>query len=249
MTSVAMDPDLLVDADWHVTGEPYALWRWMRENAPVHRHPATDLPPFWSVTRHADVRAVYADITTFSSTRGVLLRAAEYGDDPGGGLTLALTDPPRHRQVRALIADQFTPRCARAISNDLRADVRSALARAADQGECDFAHDVAVRLSTLLICRLMGIPMEHFETLFQWTTEAFAAGKPLAAHLSTMQYLIDLIYSRVNTPTNDIASWLTYGLIDGEELSETEILLNFENLIGATENATLSMAGGVYAMV
>lgn len=248
MTADAMHPNLLTDAEWHATGDPHALWRWMRTQSPVHWHPAAALPGFWSVTRYADVRAIYSDPVTFSSASGVLLRPVRYGEDPGGGLTLALTDPPRHRELRALIADQFSTRHARSIGNAIRADVRSVLARAAEQGECDVAHDIGIRLSTLLICRLMGIYQEDFEDLIHWATEAFDAGKPLTGHLPIMQYFIDLMYDRMGARTEDIAGLLANGTIGGRELTETEILLNFENLVGATENAGLSIAGGMQAL-
>src|SRR6185437_5847566 len=80
----------LVDAEFHATGDPHALWRQMRERAPVHWHPPAELPGFWSLTRYEDIRTVYRDPRVFSSARGVLLRPVRYGEDPGAGLTLAL---------------------------------------------------------------------------------------------------------------------------------------------------------------
>lgn len=94
--AIAGTPPLsqLTDSDLYATGDPHPLWAWMRAEAPVHWQPATELPGFWSLTRHADIRAVYQDSATFSSAQGVLLRPAAAGPDPGGNLTLALTDAP-----------------------------------------------------------------------------------------------------------------------------------------------------------
>ena len=83
MTTTAVSPLHLIHPELHATGDPHALWCWMREHAPVHRQPATDLPPFWSLTRYEDIRSVYRDPDTFSSARGVLLRPTAHGDDPG----------------------------------------------------------------------------------------------------------------------------------------------------------------------
>jgi cytochrome P450 len=98
----------LTDPDLYAQGDPYAVWRWLRENDPVHWQPAARLPGFWALTKYDDVQAVYQDPVTFSSAGGILLRPEDYGDDPGGGRTLALTDPPRHRQLRSLVDDWFS---------------------------------------------------------------------------------------------------------------------------------------------
>jgi cytochrome P450 len=221
----------------------------MRHEAPIHWQPPSELPPFWSVTRYADVKAVYAEPETFSSGRGVLLRKDGLGDDPGGGLTMALTDPPRHRQLRSLVAEKFSARSARAREHELRLDVRDVLERALDQRECEFVGDVAAPLAISIIGRLLGVPRADFETLLSWTREAYEAQKPLAAHLPIMQYFIELMFDRMEEPANDVASLFANGTVAGDSLSETEIMLNLENLVGATENAGLSTASGLLALL
>ncbi|MER8072292.1 cytochrome P450 [Streptomyces sp. NPDC094034] len=238
-------PAQLVDPELHATGNPHAVWRWMRENAPVYQHQADQLPAFWSLTRYEDIRAVYRDHDSFSSAHGVLLRPAALGADPGGGLTLALTDPPRHKQLRSLLAPRFAVRSARELEDFLRADVREALARATERGECDFAQDVAARLSALTVCRLTGVPPEDHEMFVRAISEAFAAAQPLIAHPQLMEYLVELMYQRMEEAAEDLMSSLT----DDEMLNEEEILLNIENLVGASENAGLSMAGGALAFL
>ena len=74
MTAPVMSPDDVTDPDLHANGNVRSLWRWMREYAPVHKHPAGELPAFWSITRYDDIRMVYRDPSTFSSAHGVLLR-------------------------------------------------------------------------------------------------------------------------------------------------------------------------------
>lgn len=249
MTAPTVEPMNLVDPELHATGDPHALWRWMRANAPVYRHPATELPEFWSLTRYDDIRAVYRDPSVFSSAHGVLLRPSRLGNDPGGGLTLALTDPPRHKQLRAIVADWFTARSVRSLEDLIRASVRAVLQRAIERGECDFVHDVAARLSHTVICRILGVPEPDQEDLFHWTNEAFDAAASLAAHQQLMRYFIDLMYQRMVEPTDDLVSMLVTGTADGELLSEEEVLLNCENMLGATENGRLALAGGVLALL
>ncbi|KJK43669.1 cytochrome P450 [Lentzea aerocolonigenes] len=249
MTAPVTTPESIVDPGLHASGDPHALWRWMRQHSPVHHHEAADLPAFWSLTRYEDVRAAYRDPAVFSSRHGVLLRPSVFGTDPGGGMTLALTDPPRHKQLRAIVADWFTARAVRALAEPIRRSVRALLVRALDRGECEFVHDVAGRLSIYVIGHMMGVPEEDHETVFRWTNEAFEAHVSLAAHQELMRYFIDLMYLRMDEPADDLVSALVGGTIDDELISEEEILLNCENLVGATENGRLALAGGVQAFL
>lgn len=249
MNAPTVDPTDLADPELYTTGDPHALWRWMREHSPVHRHPETELPEFWSLTRYHDIREVYRDPATFSSARGVLLRPKKYGDDPGGGLTLALTDPPRHKQLRALVADWFTQRHARGFEAPIRASVRATLDKAVEGGSCDFVHDIAGRLSIYVICALLGVPEADHEDIFTWTDEAYAAHRSLATQHQLMEYFGELMYQRMEEPADDLVSALANGVPDDELLTEQEILLNCENLIGATENGRLAIAGGMLAFL
>ncbi|WP_434741525.1 cytochrome P450 [Micromonospora sp. SH-82] len=244
-----LDPHRLVDPEVHVHGDPYAIWHRMRRETPVHRHPAGDLPAFWSLTRYADVRAVYRDPETFSSRHGVLLRPVALGEDPGGGMTLALTDPPRHKQLRAVVADWFTTRAVRSLTDRIDDCVRSVLDRAYEQGRCDFVHDVAGRLSMHVIGTIMGVPERDHDALFRWTNEAFEAGVSLAAHRELMAYFIDLMEQRIDEPTDDLVSMMAGGTLGDDLLTEEEIVLNCENIIGATENGRLAIAGGMQALL
>lgn len=248
MTALAIS-SRLTDPEVHATGEAHNLWRWLRENAPIQWHTPDDFPGFWSLTTYEDVRAVYRDPDTFSSAEGVLLRPVALGKDPGSGRTLALTDPPRHRRLRALLAEWFSERHARSLEPEMRRLVRFLLNRAAQEDVCDFSHDVAAPFTNSIICKLLGVPRADHGALFTWTYEAFAAAKPLATHPTLMQYIINLMDDRARNPVNDILSRLITSEIDGIPLTEEEVLLNCENLIGATENAGLSMSAGAFAFV
>jgi len=244
-----VNPDLLTDVTLHTDGDPHDLWRWMRGHAPVHWHEPGELPGFWSLTRYADVRAAYQAPETFSSRHGVLLRPARHGTDPAGGMTLALTDPPRHKRLRAVVADWFTTRAVRELERDIHTAVESIMDRIREHETVDFVHDVAGRLSMYLIGTIMGVPARDHETLFRWTNEAFEANVSLAAHQELMRYFIGLMDARLAEPASDLVSALLGGEIDGELLTEEEVLLNFENIIGATENGRLAIAGGMLAFL
>jgi len=51
----------LLDPASFADGQPHEQFRWLRDNAPVYRHPEPDGPGFWALTRYDDVRDVGRD--------------------------------------------------------------------------------------------------------------------------------------------------------------------------------------------
>jgi cytochrome P450 len=243
----------LTDPNLYSHGDPYAQWRWLREHEPVYWHPAAELPGFWALTKYDDARAVYRDPATFSSAGGILLRPENYGDDPGGGSTLALTDPPHHRQLRAVVDDWFSPRSVRALEVEMRDVARDVIIQALDRERCDFVTDIAARIPLYVICKMMGVPRSEWERLFTLTNEAFGAGdapERRLAHLEILQYFESLVNVRTKCPADDIVSVLATAQIDGRKLTLDEIILNCDNLlVGGTENTRIAASGGMLAFL
>jgi cytochrome P450 len=256
MTNNQVEPSVkinLTDPDLYAHGDPYAVWRWLREHDPVHWHPPGDLPGFWVLTKYDDVRAVYRDPATFSSARGILLRPETYGDDPGGGRTLALTDPPHHRKLRALVDDWFSPRSIRVLDAEMRDIAHDVVTRVLEHETCDFVTEIAARIPLYVICKMMGVPRNDWEYLFELTNDAFGAGeaaKRRGAHLDILQYFGDMVVTRANSPADDLVSVLATAKIDGRKLTADEIILNCDNLlVGGTENTRIAASGGMLAFL
>ena len=244
----------LTDPDLYSNGDPYAAWRWLRENDPVHWHPpAGEFQGFWVLTKYDDVRAVYRDPATFSSAGGIVLRPEAYGGDPGGGRTLALTDPPRHRKLRALVDDWFTPRSIRLLDGEMRDITRDVVTRAMERETCDFVTEIAARVPLYVICKMIGVPRADWERLFSLAHDSFGADDPMerrAAHLEILQYFEDLVAARAKSPGDDLVSVLVTAKIDGRELTADEKILNCDNLlVGGTENSRIAAAGGMLAFL
>jgi cytochrome P450 len=243
----------LTDPSLYSHGDPHASWRWLREHDPVHWHPPGDLPGFWVLTKYDDVRAVYRDPATFSSAGGILLRPETYGSDPGGGRTLALTDPPHHRQLRALVDDWFAPRSIRALDAGMRDIAHDVVTRALEREGCDFVAEIGARMPLYVICEMMGVPKDDWEHLFTLTNDAFGAADAMdrrAAHLDILQYFEELATTRSKSPADDLVSLLATAKIDGRKLTADEIILNCDNLlVGGTENTRIAASGGMLAFL
>ncbi|MDP3372317.1 MAG: cytochrome P450 [Candidatus Paracaedibacteraceae bacterium] len=248
-TECSLNPNCLVDPTFHAAGNPHALWSWMRENEPIYWHEPTKFPGFWSITRHEDIREVYGNPEIFSSARGVLLRQEKSGDDPGGGLTLALTDPPRHKQLRAIMTSWFSISYAKSLESAIRRKIKELLLEAVEKKVINFTHDISSKLTLFVTCHILGIPPKDHKDVLHWAHESFEKAVPLASHKEFMLYFCELMESKRACPSSDLASAIVHGMIDNKKLAEEEILLNFENLIGATENAGLSISSGVLAFI
>ncbi|HCV00154.1 MAG TPA: cytochrome P450, partial [Dehalococcoidia bacterium] len=84
-----------------VWAEPSIGYRHLLEEEPVHFFEAFD-PPFYTLSRFADVQAALLDIETYSSEWGQGPRFS-----PPGGM---LSNPPQHTFYRGLVQQAFTPR-------------------------------------------------------------------------------------------------------------------------------------------
>jgi cytochrome P450 len=243
----------LTDPKLYSAGDPYAVWRWLRANDPVRWQPPAELPGFWILTKYNDIRAVYRDPATFSSAGGILLRPEEHGTDPGGGHTLALTDPPRHRQLRAAVDGWFVLRSVRALEEEMRQVAAEVVVRALDRESCDFVAEIAARIPLYVICKMMGVPKDDWEQLFALTNDAFGAGEAAArriAHLCILQYFEDLLTARIKRPADDLVSVLVTAEVEGRKLTRDELILNCDNLlVGGTENARIAASGGMLAFL
>jgi cytochrome P450 len=81
---------------------PYPYYEYMRENQPVYFNPTTN---DWNVFHYEQVQQVLSDHANFSST-------IIGGGDPQSPIAASMiaNDPPRHRQLRGLVTQAFTPR-------------------------------------------------------------------------------------------------------------------------------------------
>ncbi|HEY1571208.1 MAG TPA: cytochrome P450 [Pseudonocardiaceae bacterium] len=235
-----------------------SVWRRFRETAPVYRHPETRFgPAFWVLTRHADVLAVLKDADRFSSQRGNMLTSLLTGGDAAGGKLLAVTDSPRHSAVRVQLLRSFSPRVLRQIADGVRARAEKLVTAAVQAGASDFAHDVADQLPIGTICDLLGAPPSDQAELLRLSKQALSSDRadqsPKQVWLARNQLLVyftDLCRHYRAEPADNVVTALVNCRIDGEPLSEDEIVLNCYGLVLAgDETSRLAMTAAVLNFV
>ena len=147
---------------------PFDWYRTMRATQPVFKHPDWGS---WQVFRYADVARVLSEYATFSSDghRMAQFEGFEGGADPIGSSSILHMDPPRHRQLRNLVSQAFTPRMVAQLEPRITAITNELLDHVAAAGEMDVVRDLAYPLPVTVIAELLGIPAELREDFKRWS--------------------------------------------------------------------------------
>ncbi|MFI0942891.1 cytochrome P450 [Streptomyces sp. NPDC021020] len=149
----------LLDPQLHRMGPPYAVLARLRREAPVFLHRRSGMPPFWMLTRHADVAAVAADWEGFSSAaNGALLEEEPTGPADALHTSLLHLDPPEHAVLRGAVGAGFTAEATERLTVRLRTLCTLVLDRVCERGGCDFVEDVAAEFSLLPLAEMLGFP-------------------------------------------------------------------------------------------
>jgi cytochrome P450 len=248
----------LADPRLHAESELSAVWRRLREHAPVHWNPATDSAPgFWVVTRHADVTAVYRDSAGFTSEGGNVLETLLAGGDTAAGRLLAITDGEKHAGLRRILMSAFSPRALEPIVDSVRRTVTRLLRDAIEKGSCDFAADVAAGIPLGAICDLLGVPESDRAYVLSLTSSALGshdadstAADAWIAKSEILLYFANLARDRRDSGHADVIALLAGSQVNGLPLDDDEIMLNCYSLIlGGDETARLSMVGAALALL
>lgn len=241
----------------------------LRANNPVAWVDNPPYRPFWAITKHADIMDVERANDLFLSEPRPLLATAEADDvlkaqlEAGMGLrTLIHMDDPHHRKVRAIGADWFRPKAMR----DLKVRVDELAKRYVDKmrdvgPECDFVTEIAVNFPLYVIMSLLGLPEEDFPRMHMLTQEMFGGddeefqrGKTpedmLAVLADFFNYFAKLTASRRANPTEDLASAIANGRIDGEPLSDMDTASYYVIVASAGHDTTKdAISGGLHALI
>lgn len=226
--------------------------------------------PFWAITKHADIMAIERDNELFISEPRPLLATAAADDlakqqlEAGMGLrTLIHMDDPHHRKVRAIGADWFRPKAMRALKVRVDELAKRYVDKMRDIGpECDFVTAIAVDFPLYVIMSLLGLPEEDFARMHMLTQEMFGGDDDeykrdggsledqLAVLMDFFAYFSTLTASRRANPTEDLASAIANGTIDGEPLSDVDTASYYVIVASAGHDTTKdAISGGLHALI
>ncbi|MFF8816157.1 cytochrome P450 [Streptomyces pactum] len=240
----------LVDPKSYLEHDMDAYWRRMRAEYPLYRHPSLDgNPGFWVVSRHADVMALYRDNQRLTSEKGNVLVTLLAGGDSAAGQMLAVTDGQRHKDLRNVMLNSFSPRALAKVAERVRYNTRRLVSEMIRRGEGDFAAEVASVIPLTTVGDLLGVPASDHEFLLNLTKSSLSSDEAdqapedaLLARNEILLYFSDLVADRRENPQDDVITTLTQSEIRGVPLSDQDIVFNCYSLIlGGDETSRHTM--------
>ena len=228
----------------------YDWYRQMRETQPVYHDPDWGA---WHVFRYADVARVLSEYVTFSSDES-RYQPAEYQENSPISSSILRMDPPRHRQLRNLVSQAFTPRMVAQMELRISEITNGLLDQVAAKGEMDAIRDLAYPLPVTVIAELLGIPTEFREDFKRWS-DALVSGdeetteeerQALFQEIGGMfGYFSQVLEERRAHPQNDLVSALLEASVDGQHLNDLELLGFCGLLLVAGNETTTNLIGNL----
>ncbi len=262
--SLDIDPLDLVDPERFARhGYPHDLWTRLRSEAPVAYIEPPGHPPFWAVTKHADVQYAASQPQLFSSAGGITLDMDLSGIEMPAEMIVYL-DPPQHGPMRQVANKKFLRSAVRARSEEIEriaADVVDRASTGGEIGECDFVDTFAAPYPVAVISWMLGVPPADWEHHFRWTNEIIGKEDPeyrqpgespdqtsMRARGELHRYFKAMVEERRQHPQDDLVTQLVQSEINGEPLTQPQLIAYCELLVEAGNQTTRdAIAGGMQA--
>ncbi|MFD1676765.1 cytochrome P450 [Alicyclobacillus fodiniaquatilis] len=238
------------EAQW----EPFAWYKEMRENNPVIYDAEQDV---WNVFLYDHAKRVLFDHELFSNKKERSLIPIPRNDNRSN---VNSCDPPEHRKRRALLAHAFTPRSLEEWRPKIQAITDELVKEMEDQMSVDIVQKLAIPLPVTVIARLLGVPAKDRERIKHWSDilfspynkEAFSdiAEQKAQAMQAFYDYLYPIVQEKRAHPVDDIISDLTKAELEGEQLTDREVVMSSIGLLGAGNETTTTLISNMfYAML
>jgi cytochrome P450 len=237
----------------HSISDPFPWYKKMSSENPVYYE--KDYMHFfgskgaWHVFRYHDVQTVLYDWENFSS---------EYYPKVDNTLSAAIqvTDPPRHKQLRLLVSKAFTPKMIEDMKPWIQEITQELLDQVAAKGEMDITVDLATPIPIQVIAKMLGVPYSDRDKFKYWSTiivknpsESEVEGY-FRAQKEMADYFMKLLEERLQEPKEDLISHLQQVEIDGEKLSEQDLIAFFITLLVAgNETTTNLISAALYTFI
>ena len=253
MTTVETRPDVdLTDGNFYsdrrTSREAY---RWMRANQPVFR----DRNGLVGATTYQAVIDAERNPELFSNTGGIR------PDTPGMPYMIDMDDPA-HLLRRKLVNSGFTRKRVTEKEPSIGRLCDALIDAVCERGECDFVRDIAAPLPMALIGDMLGVLPEDRGTLLKWSDDlvtglsshidpaGMEAQAVMNAFAAYTEFTMDIIGKRRAEPTDDLFSILVNAEVEGQRMSDDEIVMEtLLILIGGDETTRHTLSGGTEQLV
>ena len=253
--TLQIDKPLLDPYDYDFHEDPYPYYKRLRDEAPLYRNEELG---FWALSRHADVHQGFRNTTTLSNKYGVSLDPASRGPHAAKTMSFLAMDDPAHLRLRTLVSKGFTPRRIRELEPRVTEIAHAAPRHHAGEGghgAVDYVNEFAGKLPMDVISELMGVPEPDRDQVRAWAdgvmhrdegvTDVPAAA--VEASINLIVYYQQMVAERREKPTDDLTTALLEAEIDGDRLTDDEILgFMFLMVIAGNETTTKLLANAAF---
>jgi cytochrome P450 len=198
----------------------------------------------WLLLDYADCKRALNDAATFSSD---LSEYAAQRTPPW----MIFTDPPRHTELRALVARTFTPAALASMEARIREICRQLLDEGLQEdGTMDFASAFAVPFPLCVVAEIMGVPSADWPLFRGWTDDMLALSETLHGEQAepTMVARYRRSYTEMTLYFNELTSARQHKASTGllAQLSDSgttgsELLSFFQLLLTAGSETTTNL--------
>jgi len=246
-TDVVFNP---YDYDFHE--DPYPYYRRLRDEAPLYRN---DELKFWALSRHTDVLAGFRNSTELSNIYGVSLDPISRNSEAHKVMSFLALDDPAHLRLRTLVSKGFTPRRIRELEPRVTEIAVQHLDAALQSDSFDYVDEFAGKLPMDVISELMGVPepdRARIRALADGVMHrddglADVPASAMQASADLLVYYADMVSQRRKQPSDDLTSALLEAEIDGDRLTDDEIMaFLFLMVVAGNETTTKLLANAAY---
>jgi len=223
---------------------PYRIYTALRRDNPVFettdttRGMAGEVTRSFLITRYADVKRVLRDDERFSNdivqrTMGIVM-----------GPTVIGMDGKEHMTHRTLITPSMTPRALKGKSfhEVVRRTADDTIDEFIGEGRADLHHDFCFRFPLAVFVSLLGLPADELDQVHHWGMDlclvAHDPERGLKASEELLNYLTPIVGAKRENPGTDMISTLVTSEIDGEKMSDYEVISFLRLLVIAGAETT-----------
>jgi cytochrome P450 len=205
---------------------------------------SADQPPRFAVLRYDDCARVLRDNTNFSS------RIYESIMGPVMGHTILEMDEPEHRRFRGLAGHAFRHKTLERWEKELIEPLaHETIDRFAGAGEAELVDDLTFPFPVQVIARILGLPHADYprfqQLAFTLTSVGGGYDASIDASRQLAEYLTPIVQQRRAEPADDLISELASATIDGEQLTDEEIVSYLRLLLPAGSETTYCSIGSL----
>jgi cytochrome P450 family 142 subfamily A polypeptide 1 len=246
----ATAPDVdLTDGNFYADGHAHEHYRWMRANQPVFR----DRNGLAAASTYQAVIEAERNPELFSNAGGIR------PDQPAMPMMIDMDDPA-HLLRRKLVNAGFTRKRVKDREAYIGSLCDMLIDAVCERGECDFVRDLAAPLPMAVIGDMLGVRPDEREMFLKWSDDLVSSLSSsvseadmqvtMDAFAAYNEFTSNAIQARPAEPTEDLISVLVHSEVDGERLSDDEILQEtLLILIGGDETTRHTLSGGTEQLV